>query len=266
VLRASAEEFLRHGYEGATIARIMTIAGGSTATVYRDFGGKAGLFTEAVQQNRGELEAALEACDLMGHNIEDGLFLFGKVYVAAILSPKVAAYFRMVIAESARFPELKAPMMAGTNATLDKLAIFLQDQNDRHRLGIANTREAAVMFAALLRGRFYLTSFNLDAVISSSAVENYILSAVTFFLRAYGINKPPSALGGSHDHQGRADHLPQLRGLLPDPGDAGGRPPGEGRRRSGGQAVRRLYLSQGTGAGRPAHHARAAPPQSEAPP
>jgi AcrR family transcriptional regulator len=49
VLAAAHEEFLRHGYAGTTLARVAKRAGVVVETIYRGFGGKAGLFKAVVE-------------------------------------------------------------------------------------------------------------------------------------------------------------------------------------------------------------------------
>lgn len=185
VLRAAAAEFLRYGFEGATIARITRAAGGSNSFIYKEFGDKLGLFSEVVAQIMREMDAELISFDLVGKSLEDGLFLFARAYLHALRAPKGAAVLRMVIAEAVRFPELRAPLISSTAATTDKLAEFIRSHPDRARLGAKDPREVAVMFASMLRGRFFLAAFNIDVPMTRSVEEGFTREAIAVLMRAY---------------------------------------------------------------------------------
>src|SRR5215472_4308851 len=49
ILRAASEAFLRRGYAGTTLAAVASDAGVVVETIYRAFGGKAGLFKAVVE-------------------------------------------------------------------------------------------------------------------------------------------------------------------------------------------------------------------------
>src|SRR5215469_15242847 len=49
ILRAAREAFLRRGYPGTTLAVVAGDAGVAVETIYRAFGGKAGLFKAVVE-------------------------------------------------------------------------------------------------------------------------------------------------------------------------------------------------------------------------
>jgi AcrR family transcriptional regulator len=51
--------FLKRGYEGVTIDKIVELAGGSKSTVYSKFGGKCGLFISSIENLCREPEEAL---------------------------------------------------------------------------------------------------------------------------------------------------------------------------------------------------------------
>src|SRR6185312_10012339 len=49
-LRTIAEDlFLKRGYDGVTIDKVVELAGGSKSTVYSEFGGKCGLFINSIE-------------------------------------------------------------------------------------------------------------------------------------------------------------------------------------------------------------------------
>ncbi len=47
--KVAADLFLKRGYDGVTIDRIVELAGGSKSTIYSEFGGKCGLFVRCIE-------------------------------------------------------------------------------------------------------------------------------------------------------------------------------------------------------------------------
>src|SRR5580704_4853101 len=71
--KAAAELFLRHGYEGVSIDKIVELAGGSKSTVYSEFGGKSGLFISSIENLCRQSNEPLANIDYSGLNLEQSL-------------------------------------------------------------------------------------------------------------------------------------------------------------------------------------------------
>lgn len=168
------------------MARIIRAAGGSTSFIYKEFGDKLGLFSDVVAQIMREMDADLARFDLAGSRLEDGLFQFARAYIEVLGARQGSAVLRMVIAEAARFPELRAPLVISTAATTDKLADFIRNHPERSRLGGKDPRDVAVMFASMLRGRFFLSAFNIGAPMTREAEERFTREAIEVLFSAYG--------------------------------------------------------------------------------
>src|SRR5438445_1874526 len=108
VLEAARHAFAGDGYAATSTEELARNAGISTKTLYRLFPGKAALF-EAMCADR--LERLLSAVDLQASDevdIQAGLRAALLACADLALDPEVVALQRMVLQESAAFPELAA--------------------------------------------------------------------------------------------------------------------------------------------------------------
>lgn len=99
MLQEALPVFLAHGYAHATVDDLARAAGVTKRTIYTDYGDKAGLFAAMVQ----ELAGAISHDAAEDH---DTLLSLATRIVFRIYSDEIVGLHRLVIAESARFPEL----------------------------------------------------------------------------------------------------------------------------------------------------------------
>jgi len=147
VFEAARHAFAVDGYAATSTEELARRAGISTKTLYRLFPGKAALF-EAMCVDR--LERLLSAVDLQTNDevdIEAGLHAALLACADLALDPDVVALQRMVLQESAAFPELAANFYKnGISRTVTALAGWLRIQVKRKRIAIAfegNTSKSA---------------------------------------------------------------------------------------------------------------------------
>ena len=101
---AAADEFLAQGFDGANIDAIATACGVGRATIYRHFGGKAGLFTYVVER-----EIARQWCDIPAPDGDTALIrteLLCREVLDLHLEPRSLTLHYLLVQESAQFPEL----------------------------------------------------------------------------------------------------------------------------------------------------------------
>jgi AcrR family transcriptional regulator len=106
ILDAARRVFLERGLAGATIDEIASVSGASKPTIYSRFPSKEALFTAVVTHYLDVSKAKSESDVHTGVTIEER---FASVAISLLqwaLSGDVVDVFRMVIAESRRFPDL----------------------------------------------------------------------------------------------------------------------------------------------------------------
>jgi len=151
IFDAARQAFAADGYAATSTEELARRAGISTKTLYRLFPAKAALF-EAMCADR--LDRLLSDIDLrMGNDadIEEGLR--GALLACAdlALDPEVVALQRMVLQESAAFPELAANFYRnGIARTAAALARWLRVQVKKKLVAIDDAEEAAGMLTGMV--------------------------------------------------------------------------------------------------------------------
>src|SRR3954447_1756988 len=151
ILEAARQAFAGDGYAATSTEELARRAGISTKTLYRLFPGKAALF-EAMCADR--LERLLSAVDLQASDevdIETGLRAALLACADLALDPEVVALQRMVLQQSATFPELAANFyMNGISRSAKALAGWLRLQVRRKRIVIDDAEEVAGMLIGMV--------------------------------------------------------------------------------------------------------------------
>jgi AcrR family transcriptional regulator len=107
ILLGAMQEFLAHGYAGASMDKVAAAAGVSKATVYSYFQDKQGLFKGLVEQlAKKRFESIFGTEPLEGEPNIVLRILLTKALNQMLKDKEFQAFQRMLIGESARFPEL----------------------------------------------------------------------------------------------------------------------------------------------------------------
>src|SRR6201985_1518587 len=104
--RVAADLFVKHGYEGVTIDKIVELAGGSKSTVYSEFGGKCGLFISSIENLCREANEPLADIDYSGLNLEQSLKKLAFHILKLITAKRSVDLHRLAIGEAANCPEV----------------------------------------------------------------------------------------------------------------------------------------------------------------
>lgn len=106
ILEAAAQLFLAEGYGSTTIEAVATRAGISKRTFYHRFDDKSALFAAVVHEIIEQIRPPAGVPLIEGATLRDILRRIAVMMLRAALSPAAIALHRLVMAESARFPEL----------------------------------------------------------------------------------------------------------------------------------------------------------------
>ncbi len=98
--------FLAQGYGSTTIEAVATRAGISKRTFYHRFDDKAVLFAAVVHEIIEQIRAPADVPLIEGAALHDVLSRLAGIILRAALAPQAIALHRLVMGESARFPEL----------------------------------------------------------------------------------------------------------------------------------------------------------------
>lgn len=151
ILAAAQTLFLEHGYS-VSIDDIAAAAGVSKQTVYARFASKEELFEASVRAGADKLMGALfKAGEHM--SVAEALAELGLRYQEIILDPGRVSMQRLLIAQAQQFPDLAQRFFeSGPGYVHERLAEYLETENTKGRLDIADPAEAAQQFLGLVKG------------------------------------------------------------------------------------------------------------------
>jgi TetR/AcrR family transcriptional regulator, regulator of autoinduction and epiphytic fitness len=127
ILAGAMQEFLAHGYAGASMDRVAACAGVSKATVYSHFQDKEGLFKALIEQMaRQKFNSIFGTVTLEGEPATVLRQLGAKALDVMMNDKEHHAFMRVVVGESGRFPELaQVCVRSMTKPVLETLAKYL---------------------------------------------------------------------------------------------------------------------------------------------
>lgn len=134
--KVAADLFLKRGYEGVTIDRIVEIAGGSKSTVYSEFGGKCGLFVSSIENLCRESNEPLAKIDYVGLSLEQSLKKLSFHILKLITARRSVELHRLAIGEAANCPEVGEAWYTHGPA---KTASFIRTLLESHRSELRKT-------------------------------------------------------------------------------------------------------------------------------
>jgi TetR/AcrR family transcriptional repressor of mexJK operon len=184
ILNAATELFAAKGYGAVSMDAIARAADVSKATLYAHFESKDQLFATIVQVACLENIMPADALPDVTTADETALRAIGNRILRFFLRDRSVAMHRLVIAESARFPELgRAFYDYGPVVGRERLAAWMAG---RPSLEVPEPELAAEQFLGLLRTGLYLrVTLGLAPEPSEAAVDEVVSAAVRTFLRAY---------------------------------------------------------------------------------
>jgi TetR/AcrR family transcriptional regulator, regulator of autoinduction and epiphytic fitness len=149
ILQAATGLFLELGYDRTSLARVADAAGVSKATLFKQFPTKAELFEAAVLAAGDTPDS--QPLEPPSGDFHAGLVALGMAYAELLSRPGMADLIRAVIAESARFPELRERTFDfGTLPVLRALRQFFQAANTQGTAAVNDIEVAAAQFLGMI--------------------------------------------------------------------------------------------------------------------
>ena len=188
IIDAASTLFMAHGYGPVSMEMVAKRAQVSKATLYAYFPSKDQLFATIVGDacRRASVDESSYPTEV--GDIVAALRDIGERLLRFLLQPRTMAIYRVVVAESARFPELGGAFMAaGPQAFLDRFQVWLQAQVAAGHLAIDDVTVAAEQFGAMLRSSHFMraTLGLTDPSGDAAGIEHTVREAVETFLRRY---------------------------------------------------------------------------------
>ncbi|SDJ69514.1 TetR/AcrR family transcriptional regulator [Aliiruegeria lutimaris] len=189
VLEGAQQVFMRDGFEGASVDDIARAAGVSKATLYSYFSDKRLLFMEvATGQCQRQAEECIQSInpDLPPEEVLRGA---AKRMMGFYLSEFGRAVFRIVVAESERFPDLGREFWEGGPAKSRAVLIeYFREANARGTLRIEDPELAADQFTELCKVDLHpKLLMGLCRDVTEAEKARVANGAVAMFLARYGV-------------------------------------------------------------------------------
>lgn len=193
LLDAARDVFLEQGYAGASVNDVVARAGGSLATLYKQFGNKEGLFTAAMERHIETAWAVLEEGRRDRQAPEQVLYELGRRMLMLVFDPGVIRLMRGLAFEAERSPELGELFLArGPDHTRQALAGYLNEQVESGALALDDSREAAGIFMGMLMGEWHINALlGRGLAIDEAQCNTRARRCVTIFLA--GVTRAPAA-------------------------------------------------------------------------
>ena len=188
ILEIARAAFLQDGYAGTSMSQIAAKVGGSKATLYNYFASKKDLLIALADEESTQIFAPLFDVSEMRGDIRTVLESFIRRFLDLLLSDDLIAFYRLIVAESARFPEVgQTADELGVKRGLESIAGYLAEAMERGELRRTNVRIAAEQFLDLCAGHLHRKRlWGVVGDISQEEIEAQARHVVTTFLAAYG--------------------------------------------------------------------------------
>ncbi len=145
--KVAANLFLKHGYEGVTVDKIVEEAGGSKSTVYSEFGGKCGLFISSIESLCRASNDPLADIDYAGLDLEQSLKKLAFHILKLITSKRSIELHRLAIGEAVNCPEVGIAWYTYGPA---RTASFIKEVIEHHRRELLRTAISPDRIAVML--------------------------------------------------------------------------------------------------------------------
>ena len=189
ILKTAYAAFLSEGYAATSMSGIAARVGGSKATLYNYFSSKEQLFAAVIDEKCRDFQGMFLEVDVETADFGKVLTQLGERMLHMMLRDDSIATFRLITAESARFPELgRAFYQSGRKRGKQMLAEFFVHAQKAGKLRLGNTQDMAVLFIEACKGELVLLkAWNVIPKPSEKEIKATIARAVTVFLAAYGV-------------------------------------------------------------------------------
>ena len=184
ILDAASHLFLSHGYGGTSIEAVARRARVSKRTFYHRFENKPVLFGAVVHRIIQRLRPPADVPLLQGADIETILRGLATLMLRAALSPSAIALHRLIVAESARFPQL-AEVVAAEGSTAEAIALIaglLERETHAGNLALRDPAFAAQQFLHMVIAVPQRRAMGLGPPMAQSEVDAWARDVVLLFL------------------------------------------------------------------------------------
>jgi len=184
ILDGARRCFLAQGFDGASMNDIVLAAGVSKGTVYAYFPSKEKLFATMVFEDKRRHAERLVVLGDETRPVAEVLRDIALKLVTLFQTPESLAYVRLVVAASAKFPEIgRSFYEAGPAYTIGKIAAYLETKMADGTLKRRDPHFTAMQFVDLVQsGVTKPCLFGIESMADKIGKEAVVDSAISLFL------------------------------------------------------------------------------------
>ena len=183
ILNAAMRSFMDRGFEASSMDGIARDAGVARMTLYRHFASKEEMFQHVTRRAQLKVCTRIEQAIDLSRPFKDVLRdIIGALY-DSYTHPDYVATFRMVAAESRRFPKLGRAMFNDMKLFSQPLIRYLGQLQKQGVIAISTPLEAAIQVSGMASGagRYQLVSPSRHPV----SRKHWVDSLTELFVRAW---------------------------------------------------------------------------------
>jgi TetR/AcrR family transcriptional regulator, mexJK operon transcriptional repressor len=188
ILDIAHTAFIQEGYSGTSMSRIAASLGGSKTTLYNYFASKKDLFVAVADRECAKLFDHIFVATEIGGDFRARTFELARRLLSAMLADDMIASYRLIVAESGRFPEIghAAHEIAMRRGVLH-LSAFLKRGVEQGDMRNTDIRVAAEQFLDLISGTLHKQRlWNVITDISADTIATEAGRIANTFLAAFG--------------------------------------------------------------------------------
>jgi TetR/AcrR family transcriptional regulator, mexJK operon transcriptional repressor len=188
ILDVAFRTFLEKGYAESSMAEIAARLGGSKTTLYHYFPSKDDLFLAVAEAESQRTTQRLNAFVEPQGDARAVLTAFGEHFVATVCEGDKIAYFRMIVAEAVRFPQVgRIFYQACIDRAFDHASAFIGRMMADGRLRPGDARTAAITLLDLCTGNQQMKwLLGISEAVVDTAVARHVAASVDAFMAIYG--------------------------------------------------------------------------------
>ena len=189
VVEGAREVFMAEGFERASVDEIARVASVSKATLYSYFPDKSLMFTEVVRMEIQRMADEAAAFVTTETHVREVLLFAAYQIISYLQRPFMSQFFRICLAEQARFPHLAREFIAVAHASgRSRLEAYLQIAVTRGELKIDDIDIATGQFAEMCKVNIWTRIlFGVQTEFSQEEIDRVAQSAVETFMARYGV-------------------------------------------------------------------------------
>jgi TetR/AcrR family transcriptional repressor of mexJK operon len=188
ILKVAREVFLEHGYSGASMSQIAERVGGSKATLYNHFFSKNELFVAVAEEEVNQRLKPLFDVSEMSGDISTVLEKFVQRILILLLSDEIIAFYRLVVAEAKRFPEVgQTAYEIGVKRGIELMEGYFSEAVARGELRQANVSVMTEQFMDLCDGHLHRRRlWGITDKVSQEDIDAQARRITATFLATFG--------------------------------------------------------------------------------